>query len=146
MDNTDIVEPSYVTVVNRLPDERVFMGWGREHRFKGHEERALSLPFAQWVFTRTDGPMLAHTDQGYIHWLGIKAGPDELVAILPETAFDTTPLQPVESIEGWNYGVADRDPDKTKVLKVAVQRADFDNQGGTVGRGTMGAPRRVTKE
>jgi hypothetical protein len=142
--DTDLVEPSYVTVVNRTQQRREFMGFGRMHVFQPGEERAISRTFAEWVFTRTNGPMLAHTDQGYLHWLGIKAGPDELVGLLPETVFDTTPLQPVDALEGWDTSNLERDPEKTKVLKTPLLRADFANQGGSVA-GIMGAPGRVLK-
>ena len=144
--DTDVTEPSYVTVVNRTAQRREFMGFGRMHVFGPGEERAISRPFAEWVFTRTDGPMLTHTEQGYVHWLGIKAGPDELVALLPESVFETTPLVPVKALEGWNTSVVDRDPEKTHIKEVPVLRADFANQGGALGHGTMGAPARVVKE
>ena len=145
--DTDVIEPSYVTVVNRTAQRREFMGFGRMHVFQPGEERAISRPFAEWLFTRTDGPMLTHTaEQGYVHWLGIKGGPDELLAVLPEPVFDCTPLTPVKALEGWNTSVLDRDPDKTRITEVPVLRADFANQGGALGRGTMGAPSRVTKE
>lgn len=139
----EMIEPSFVTVVNRMPDTREFMGFGRVHVFKPGEERAISRQFAEWVFTRTDGPMLAHTDQGYVHWLGIRGGDDELVRVLPESNFDCSPLVPVSSIEGWNTGVVEREPEKTKIKDVPRQRADFPNQGGVVGRGVMAAPARV---
>jgi hypothetical protein len=121
------------------------MGFGRMHVFGPHEERAISLPFAQWVFTRTNGPMLMHTtDQGYLHWLGIKAAPDDLIGQLPDTAFDLSELTQADALEGWDTSVTNRDPEKTKVLKVPVLRADFANQGGAVA-GIMGAPGRVLK-
>jgi len=142
---TDTVEPSYVTVVNRTKQRREFMGYGRMHVFQPHEKRAISRPFAEWVFTRTNGPMLAHTDQGYIHWLGIENASDELIGVLPEHVFDTTPLTVIDALEGWDTSVVQRDPDKTKVIKVPLQRADFANQGGSVA-GIMGAPGRVLKE
>ena len=144
MDMTDSVEPSFVTVVNRTAQKRQFMGWGRVHQFQPGETRAISLPFAEWVFTRMNGPMLTHTTEGYLHWLGIKDAPAELIGKLPDTAFDTTPLEPVESVEGWDTSVAQRDPEKTKMLNVPLLRADFSNQGGAVA-GIMGAPPRVLK-
>ena len=145
--DTDVIEPSYVVVVNRTQQRREFMGFGRMHVFQPGEERSISRPFAEWVFTRTDGPMLTHTEeQGYAHWLGIKSGPDELVGLLPEGVFETALLTPVESVEGWNTAVLDRDPTKTQIKAVPVLRADFANQGGALGRGAMGAPSRVMKE
>jgi hypothetical protein len=143
--DTDLVEPSYVVVVNRTQQRREFMGFGRMHVFQPGEERAITRPFAEWVFTRMNGPMLTHTTDGYVHWLGIKSGPDELLGVLPDTCFETTPLEPVEALEGWDTSVVQRDPDKTKVIKVPVLRADFANQGGAIA-GIMGAPGRVLKD
>ena len=142
-----IIEPQYVTLVNRLSETREFWGFGRPHVFKAGESRAVSRPFAQWIFTRTDGPMKVHTvEAGYVCWLGIKDGSPDLIGELPESAFDTSPLT-VETgrVEGWDTSVVDRDPAKTHVKTAPLQRADFEHQGRASG-GSMGAPARVLKE
>ena len=65
-----IIEPQYVTLVNRLSETREFWGFGRPHVFTAGESRAVSRPFAQWIFTRTNGPMLTHTvEASYVCWL-----------------------------------------------------------------------------
>jgi hypothetical protein len=145
--DTDLIEPSYVMVVNRTGQTMSFMGFGRLHTFAPHEERAITRVFAEWVFTRMNGPMLCHTEeQGYTHWLGIKAGSDELVSILPENVFDTSPLTPFEALEGWDTSVVNRSPARmgdSNVKQVPLLRADFSNQGGALGSGVLGAPAKV---
>ena len=141
-----IVEPQYVTVVNRLNQDRQFTGLGRVHAFKAGETRALSQQFAQWLFTRTDGPMLAHTTEGYMHWLGIKDAPQDLADLLPIEMFETSPLTLVDKVENWNTSVLERDEAKTQVKSVPVLRADFEHQGSAGGVSSMGAPSRVLKE
>jgi hypothetical protein len=140
------IEPQYVTVVNRLAETREFMGWGRPHVFKAGEARAVSRPFAEWIFSRGDGPTKVHTvEAGYTFWLGVKEAPSDLIDQLPERVFETTPLTlETGHVEGWDTSVIDRDPTKTVTKEVARQRADFANQGGAVA-GILGAPAKVTR-
>ena len=134
----------FCTLVNRTAVPAEFMFDGKIFAFKPNGTLTVPVFVAEWLH-RTGNQRVWTTEGDFVPRFGITEGPEDLIGLLGDEAFETTPVTPKpDVIEGWDTREIMRDPTKTKVLPVRLTKADYANQGNAA-TASMGAPPAVMK-
>ena len=117
---------SVVTLVDRVggPGEIIHDGI----RVAIKPEMHVPAFLAKWLFSGRVTQQRVHTKDGqYVCRLGIKDGPEELLALLGSEAFDTSPIEVDDTLaEGWDTAAVDPNRASTmRAQRITVPPADL---------------------